>query len=93
MSDQQPNLAGAPAEPIVNAAAPVIYADHLLGAGVSQGNVTLTFGMRQFDHGLNPPAATRQVCLRLVLPAAAAAELAQFVGQMVQRGPAGANGD
>ena len=83
MSDQPPPP---PADPIANNPdAPVIYADMLLGGGISQGNLSLTFGVRQFDHALNPPAATRRVCLRLVLPGAAAADLAQFVAQLMQR--------
>ncbi len=83
MSDQS---VAPPADPISNDPdAPVIYADMLLGGGVSQGNLSLTFGVRQFDHALNPPTATRRVCLRLVLPGGASADLAQFVTQLIQR--------
>ncbi len=78
----------APPSPVIDSPdAPVVYATELVGASNHQGDVNLTFGILQHDHGKAPPAAYRKVCLRLVLPRSALAQAHQFLGTVLAGRP------
>lgn len=67
--------------------APVIFADELTGGGDLQGNFNMTFAVAQYDHSVSPPRMYRKVCLRLVMPLAAATAAAQFLNARLQPAP------
>lgn len=67
--------------------APVVFADELTGGGTLQGNFNMTFAVAQYNHSVSPPRMYRKVCLRLVMPLAAATGAAQFLNARLQPAP------
>lgn len=65
----------------------VMFADELTGGGDLQGNFNMTFAVAQYDHSVSPPRMYRKVCLRLVMPLAAATAAAQFLNARLQPAP------
>lgn len=92
-TDEKPEATGPLGVPhIEDVTAPIVYADHCLGGGVSGAgdNVVLTFAVKALDHRSATPAALTKTVLRLVMPRASVANTAEFIASFLGSLEAGA---
>jgi hypothetical protein len=68
-----------------NIGAPDVFADAVVGAFLTNGNVHMTFVTRRCEYSVEPNVFSDVVIGRLVMPLAAVENMAQFLWDYVQR--------
>jgi hypothetical protein len=68
-----------------NSAAPDVFADGCVGAFLNNGNVHMTFTSRRCDYSQQPNIFSDMVIGRLVMPFAAAENMASFLTKFVEQ--------
>jgi hypothetical protein len=82
MQNTSPEL---PVVLVDNLGAPDVFADSCIAAFLTNGNVHMTFTSRRCDYTKQPNVFSDLVIGRLVMPLAAAENMAQFLGNFVTR--------
>jgi hypothetical protein len=77
---------GAPITLVDNSGAPDVFADAIVGAFVTSGNIHMTLVTRRCDYTKQPNEFSDQVIGRLVMPLAAVENAVQLLTDLIGRG-------
>lgn len=75
----------APVQVTANVGAPDVFADRIVGVFLNNGNVHMTLASRRCDYSVTPNVFVDAVIGQLVMPMAAAENLAQFLTGFIDR--------
>ncbi len=70
---------------IPNVGASDVFADHIVGAFLTNGNVHMTFAARRCDYSVQPNVFVDAVIGRLVMPMVAVENMIEFLSGFVAR--------
>ena len=82
---QQPKPMNQPPPLVDGGQVKEVYTDSFVGGSLNYGNMSLVFATLRGDHAAVPPTNHRHVTSRLVMPMAAAVELHNSLGQILDQ--------